>query len=82
MYILYHENKDRFLAYCDEVKKKCDNMAKHRINVLLEEITGKKYLQKGSKSVTQCFSLGVEDVWRAVNVVYELMALTLMDVAI
>lgn len=44
MYVLYHENKDKFLAYCDEVKKKCDNMAKHRINVLLEEITGEKQL--------------------------------------
>lgn len=42
MYILYHENKERFLAYCEEVKTRCDNMAVHRINVLLKEITGKE----------------------------------------
>lgn len=40
MYVLYHENKDKFLAYCDEAKTRCDNMAVHRINVLLKEITG------------------------------------------
>lgn len=39
MYVLYHENKDKFLAYCDKVKTRCDNMATHRINVILEEIT-------------------------------------------
>ena len=44
MYVLYYENKDRFLAYCNELKNGCDNMAAHRINVLLEEITGEKQL--------------------------------------
>ncbi len=41
MYVLYHENKERFLNYCDEVRTKCDNMATHRIEVLLDEIIGK-----------------------------------------
>ncbi len=39
MYVLYHENKDKFLDYCNEIKTRCDNMAAHRIDVLLEEIT-------------------------------------------
>lgn len=38
MYVLYHDNKERFLEYCAEVKKKCDNMATHRIDTLLEKI--------------------------------------------
>ena len=42
MCVLYSENKDRFLDYCKDVQAKCDNMAAHRINVLLEQITGKK----------------------------------------
>jgi len=44
MYVLYHENKDRFLGYCNELKTRCDNMAAHRINVLLKEITEEKKL--------------------------------------
>ena len=36
MYVLYSENKDRFLGYCDELKNKCDNMARNRINVILK----------------------------------------------
>lgn len=44
MYVLYHENKDRFLNYCTEIKTRCDNMSSHRINVLLEEITKEKQL--------------------------------------
>lgn len=44
MYILYHENKDRFLDYCNELKTRCDKMAAHRINLLLKEITGEKIL--------------------------------------
>ncbi len=42
MYVLYHENKDRLLDYCKELKTHCDNMATHRIDVILEEITSKK----------------------------------------
>ena len=42
MCVLYSENKNRFLNYCKDVQAKCDNMAAHRINVLLEQITGKK----------------------------------------
>ncbi len=42
MYVLYHDDQDRFLTYCDEVKKKCDNMAVHRIDVLLKEIKEEK----------------------------------------
>ena len=42
MYVLYHENKDRFLDYCKELKTHCDNMATHRIDVILGEITSKK----------------------------------------
>lgn len=39
MYVLYHDNKDRLLAYCDELKNECDNMAAHRINVILKSLT-------------------------------------------
>lgn len=42
MYVLHYENKDRFLDYCKELKTHCDNMAAHRIDVILEEITSKK----------------------------------------
>lgn len=42
MYVLYHENQDRFLAYCNELITKCDNMSTHRIKVLLEQITERK----------------------------------------
>lgn len=44
MYVLYHNNKDRFLDYCKELKTRCDNMAAHRIDVLVEQITGEKKL--------------------------------------
>lgn len=39
MYVLYHDNKDRLLAYCDELKNQCDNMAAHKINVILKDLT-------------------------------------------
>ncbi len=38
MYVLYHDDKDRFLAYCDDVKKECDNMAAHRIDVIISKL--------------------------------------------
>lgn len=41
MYVLYHENKEKFLAYCDEIKTKCDKMATHRIDTILKEIEKK-----------------------------------------
>ena len=44
MYVLYRENKDKFLAYCDELKASCDNMAAYRIEKLLEEISVEKWL--------------------------------------
>lgn len=42
MYVLYIENKEKFLQYCDEIKNTCDHMASHRIDVLLKEITGEE----------------------------------------
>ena len=39
MYILYHLDTERFLAYCDEVVEDCDKMSAHRIDVLVKEIT-------------------------------------------
>lgn len=39
MYVLYFENKDKLLAYCDELKNKCDHMASHRISVILRGLT-------------------------------------------
>ncbi len=42
MYVLYTENKERFLQYCNEIKKTCDHMATHRIDVLLKEIMGEE----------------------------------------
>lgn len=44
MYVLYHENKDKFLAYCNELKARCDNMATNRIEKILEEISIEKWL--------------------------------------
>lgn len=42
MNVMYMENKERFLQYCNELKKSCDHMARHRIDVLLKEITGEE----------------------------------------
>lgn len=42
MYVMCEESQDKFLAYCDDIKKKCDHMAAHRIDVLVKEITEKK----------------------------------------
>lgn len=39
MNVMYIENKERFLQYCDDIKKNCDHMAAHRIDVILKEIT-------------------------------------------
>ena len=41
MYVMYMENREKFLQYCNELKKTCDHMATHRIDVLIKEITGK-----------------------------------------
>lgn len=41
MYVLYIENKERFLQYCDEIKDTCDHMALHGIDVLRKELLGK-----------------------------------------
>lgn len=42
MNVMYMENRERFLQYCNELKKSCDHMARHRIDVLLKEITGEE----------------------------------------
>lgn len=41
MYILYRSNADKFQNYCDKIKKECDNMSRHRIEVLVNEIIKK-----------------------------------------
>lgn len=38
MYILYHADKEKFRNYCTDIKKDCDKMSVHRIEVLSEEI--------------------------------------------
>ena len=38
MYLLYHADKEKFLNYCTDIKKDCDKMSRHRIEVLSEEI--------------------------------------------
>ena len=38
MYVLYHSDNEKFLHYCEEIKKSCDKMAIHRITVLMKEI--------------------------------------------
>ena len=42
MNVMYMENRERFLQYCNELNKSCDHMARHRIDVLLKEITGEE----------------------------------------
>lgn len=41
MYVLYYSDADKFLRYCDKIKKECDNMSRHRIEVVVKEITKK-----------------------------------------
>ena len=41
MYVLYHLDAEKFLQYCEELKEDCDNMSRHRIDVLIEEIVKK-----------------------------------------
>ena len=43
MWVLYHSDSTRFLNCCDEIKRECDNMARHRIEVLTESIVKKQY---------------------------------------
>lgn len=38
MYVLYHSDAEKFLQYCEKIKEDCDNMSRHRIEVLVEEI--------------------------------------------
>ena len=42
MYVLYHLDAEKFLQYCEELKEDCDNMSRHRIDVLIEEIVKSK----------------------------------------
>ena len=41
MYVLYHSDAEKFLQYCEKIKEDCDNMSRHRIDVLIEEIVKK-----------------------------------------
>ena len=41
MYVLYHSDAEKFLQYCEKIKEDCDNMSRHRIEVLVEEIVKK-----------------------------------------
>lgn len=38
MYVLYHIDEDKFLAYCEELSKECDKMSAHRLNVRVQDI--------------------------------------------
>ena len=38
MYVLYHADNEQFLQYCEKLKQSCDNMAAHRVTVLIKEI--------------------------------------------
>lgn len=42
MYVLYHSDAEKFLQYCEKIKEDCDNMSRHRIDVLIEEIVKSK----------------------------------------
>ena len=46
MYVLYYSDADKFLRYCDKIKKECDNMSRHRIEVVVKEIM-KSYERNG-----------------------------------
>ena len=41
MYVLYYSDAEKFLQYCEKIKEDCDNMSRHRIDVLIEEIVKK-----------------------------------------
>ena len=41
MYVLYHSDAEKFLQYCEKIKEDCDNMSRHRIDVLIGEIVEK-----------------------------------------
>ncbi len=41
MYVLYHSDAEKFMQYCEKIKEDCDNMSRHRIKVLVEEIVKK-----------------------------------------
>ena len=38
MYVLYHADNKQFWQYCEKLKQSCDNMAAHRVTVLMKEI--------------------------------------------
>ena len=38
MYVLYHIDEDKFLAYCEGLSKECDKMSAHRLNVRMQDI--------------------------------------------
>ena len=38
MYVLYNADQEKFLNYCTGIEKDCDNMSRHRMKVLVEEI--------------------------------------------
>ena len=38
MYVLYHDDKEKFLRYCEELKRKCDKMSWSRIQSIVKEI--------------------------------------------
>lgn len=44
MRILYCADKDKLVAFCNDVKARCDKMAAHRIDVVLKEIDKEKRL--------------------------------------
>ncbi len=51
MYVLYHSDAEKFLQYCEKIKEDCDNMSRHRIDVLIEEIVKKVKVNLHSQMV-------------------------------
>ena len=38
MYVLYHIDEEKFLAYCEGLSKECDKMSAHRLKVRMQDI--------------------------------------------
>lgn len=38
MYVLYHTDEEKFLAYCEELSKECDRMSAYRLDLRMQDI--------------------------------------------
>ena len=38
MYVLYHCDEEKFLAYCEELSEKCDKMSAYRLETRMQDV--------------------------------------------